>query len=449
MLCQAAGPGMTFYNTSRFVFQPTEAAQGKKYVSLLSDQEQIAANLTNFIAGFSANAREIFLDKFDFGDQIDRLDEGNLLYLVIGKFAEIDLHPDVVSNIEMGYIYEELIRRFSELSNETAGEHFTPREVIRLMVNLLFIDDDDDAHQAGIVRTLCDPAAGPAGCCPWPRTICAQLNPQARLEVFGQELNPETYAVCRSDMMIKGQDALAHRVRQLVLRGRLRRRDVRLPPRQSAVRRRVEEGREGDQGRAREAKGFGGPVRCRAPADQRRLVPLPPAHDLEDEARRRRAAPGSRSSSTARRCSPGPPVRGERDPAVDHRERLAGSRRRPARPALLQHGHLHLLLGRHQPQGTGAPRQGSAGRCPRVLRQDAQDARREAQGDRGRLKRQARPDRRESDAHFANEIGNAGIKTQTDNIKETVFKGDFTVFGKRSNILNPVTTKILKMWRRS
>jgi type I restriction enzyme M protein len=134
MLCQAAGPGMTFYNTSRFVLQPTEAAKGKGYVSLLSDQEQIGANLTNYIAGFSANAREIFLDKFKLSDQIGRLDEANLLYLVLSKFTEIEPHPDVVGNVEMGYIFEELIRRFSEASNETAGEHFTPREVIRLMV---------------------------------------------------------------------------------------------------------------------------------------------------------------------------------------------------------------------------------------------------------------------------------------------------------------------------
>ena len=163
MLCQAAGPGMTFYNTSRFVFQPTEAAQGKKYVSLLSDQEQIAANLTNFIAGFSANAREIFLDKFKFGDQINRLEGANLLYLVLSKFTEIDLHPDVVDNIEMGYIFEELIRRFSEASNETAGDHFTPREVIRLMVNLLFFDDSEALTKRGVIRTLYDFAAGTRG----------------------------------------------------------------------------------------------------------------------------------------------------------------------------------------------------------------------------------------------------------------------------------------------
>jgi type I restriction enzyme M protein len=127
---------------------------------------------------------------------------------VVGKFAEIDLHPEAVSNIEMGYLYEELIRRFSELSNETAGEHFTPREVIRLMVNLLFIDDADDIlTRPGIVKTLCDPACGTGGMLSVAEDHLRALNPQARLEVFGQELNAETYAICRSDMMLKGQDA--------------------------------------------------------------------------------------------------------------------------------------------------------------------------------------------------------------------------------------------------
>ena len=154
------------------------AAKGKKYVSLLSDQEQIAANLTNFIAGFSANAREIFLDKFKFGDQINRLDEANLLYLVLSKFTEIDLHPDVVDNIEMGYIFEELIRRFSEASNETAGEHFTPREVIRLMVNLLFIDDSEALTKKGVIRTLYDPACGTGRHALRGRELPARAQPQ-------------------------------------------------------------------------------------------------------------------------------------------------------------------------------------------------------------------------------------------------------------------------------
>ena len=123
------------------------------------------------------------------------------------KFCEIDLHPDAVSNLEMGYLYEELIRRFSELSNETAGEHFTPREVIRLMVNLLFIDDDPALTKPGVVKTLLDPACGTGGMLSVAEDHPRSLNPQARPEVYGQELNPESYAVCRSDMMLKGQDA--------------------------------------------------------------------------------------------------------------------------------------------------------------------------------------------------------------------------------------------------
>jgi type I restriction enzyme M protein len=126
---------------------------------------------------------------------------------VISKFADIDLHPDAVSNLEMGYLYEELIRRFSELSNETAGEHFTPREVIRLMVNLLFIEDEDALTKPGIVRTVFDPACGTGGMLSVAEDHLRDLNPAGRLEVFGQELNPETYAICRSDMMLKGQDA--------------------------------------------------------------------------------------------------------------------------------------------------------------------------------------------------------------------------------------------------
>ncbi len=187
--------GQQFYNTSPLTF-----------VRLLDDPNSIADSLALYIGGFSEAAKDI-IEKFEFGIQIDRLRKANVLYQVIGKFAEIDLHPEVVSNLEMGYLYEELIRRFSELSNETAGEHFTPREVIRLMVNLLFIDDADVLTKPGIVKTLCDPACGTGGMLSVAEDHLRALNPQARLEVFGQELNAETYAVCRSDMMLKGQDA--------------------------------------------------------------------------------------------------------------------------------------------------------------------------------------------------------------------------------------------------
>ena len=187
--------GEQFYSTSPLDFR-----------RLLDDPGQIAGNLRAYIAGFSASARDI-IEKFDFDTQITKLDRGNLLYLVISKFAEIDLHPNVVSNLEMGYLYEELIRRFSELSNETAGEHFTPREVIRLIVNLLFIEDADMLTKPGTVRTIFDPACGTGGMLSVAEDYLRHLNPQARLEVFGQELNEETYAICRSDMMLKGQDA--------------------------------------------------------------------------------------------------------------------------------------------------------------------------------------------------------------------------------------------------
>lgn len=187
--------GEQFYNTSSLTF-----------TKLLDDPGNIADSLNIYIGGFSPTAKDI-IEKFDFGIQVDRLRKANLLYQVIGRFAEVDLHPETVSNIEMGYLYEELIRKFSELSNETAGEHFTPREVIRLMINLLFIDDEDALTKRGIVKTLCDPACGTGGMLSVAEDHLRELNEKAQLEVFGQELNAETYAICRSDMMLKGQDA--------------------------------------------------------------------------------------------------------------------------------------------------------------------------------------------------------------------------------------------------
>ena len=187
--------GEQFFNTSKYDF-----------TKLLAAPDDLADNLRHYIASFSESARDI-LDKFDFDTQIARLDRSNLLYLVLSRFAEVDLHPDKVSNLEMGYLYEELIRRFSELSNETAGEHFTPREVIRLMVNLLFIEDEDLLTKPGIVKTILDPACGTGGMLSVAEDHLRDLNPDARLQVYGQELNAETYAICRSDMMLKGQDA--------------------------------------------------------------------------------------------------------------------------------------------------------------------------------------------------------------------------------------------------
>jgi type I restriction enzyme M protein len=193
ILCRVTG--QQFYNT-----HPLDIPR------LLDDPTQLAANLRAYIAGFSEVAQDV-LEKFDFDTQITRMDRANILYLVISKFAEIDLHPTAVSNLEMGYLYEELIRRFSELSNETAGEHFTPREVIRLMVNLLLAEDDEALTTPEIVRTIFDPACGTGGMLSVAQDHLRDMNSKAHLEVFGQELNEETYAICRSDMMLKGQEA--------------------------------------------------------------------------------------------------------------------------------------------------------------------------------------------------------------------------------------------------
>jgi type I restriction enzyme M protein len=175
-----------FYNTSPLDLK-----------TLMGDPSQIADNLRSYLQAFSPAVRDIF-ESFEFHSQIDKLAKSGLLYMVAEKFANIDLHPSAV--------FEELIRKFAELSNETAGEHFTPREVIRLMVNLLFIEDDQALTKPGIVRSLYDPTAGTGGMLSVAQEHISSLNPAARLVMYGQELNPESYAICKADMLIKGQD---------------------------------------------------------------------------------------------------------------------------------------------------------------------------------------------------------------------------------------------------
>ncbi|HRI93045.1 MAG TPA: class I SAM-dependent DNA methyltransferase [Accumulibacter sp.] len=186
--------GQFFYNTS-----PLDLKK------LMGDQDHIGENLRAYMQAFSPAVRDIF-ESFDFHTQIDKLAKSGLLYLVTEKFANIDLHPEVVSNAQMGAVFEELIRKFAELSNETAGEHFTPREVIRLMVNLLFIEDDQALTRPGVVRSIYDPTAGTGGMLSVADEHLSSLNPSARLVMYGQELNPESYAICKADMLIKGQD---------------------------------------------------------------------------------------------------------------------------------------------------------------------------------------------------------------------------------------------------
>ena len=186
--------GHKFYNTS-----PLDMKK------LMDDQDHIKENLFNYIQNFSASIRDIF-ERFEFATQIERLQKCGLLYRVTEQFSKFNLHPDALDNAQMGLVFEELLRKFAELSNETAGEHFTPREVIKLMVNLLFIEDNEILTKPGVVRTIYDPTAGTGGMLSVASEHLRGLNPQASLTVFGQELNPESYAICKADMLIKGQD---------------------------------------------------------------------------------------------------------------------------------------------------------------------------------------------------------------------------------------------------
>ncbi len=203
--------GQSFYNTSKLSLDTVTAAD-------------CARDLTVYVQGFSADARDV-MEKFRFDEQIRRLDEANLLFRVVQKFRGIDLHPyrrqpdgallldsatgdpvPNVTNLEMGYIFEELIRKFSEQSNETAGEHFTPREVIRLMVNLL-LAPEKDLTRSSVVKTLYDPACGTGGMLSVAEEWLRGFNTEATFHVYGQELNDESFAICKADMLIKGQDA--------------------------------------------------------------------------------------------------------------------------------------------------------------------------------------------------------------------------------------------------
>lgn len=186
--------GVPFFNSSPLDFHSIQAAP-----------DDIRDNLRAYVASFSENVEDIF-ENYNFASTIDDLAKKKLLYKVFLKFANEDLHPRKVSNHELGLAFEDLIRKFSELANDTAGDHFTPREVIRLMVSLLFSHDDKGLTEPGAIRSIYDPAAGTGGMLSVAEEYLHQLNPDAQLSVAGQELNPESYAICKADMLIKGQD---------------------------------------------------------------------------------------------------------------------------------------------------------------------------------------------------------------------------------------------------
>lgn len=187
--------GYAFYNASPYDLR-----------KLTGDPANLKQNLLSYVEGFSPNVRDVF-DRYDFATQVNKLDESDLLLLVLQEFLKLDLHPEVVTNAEMGLIFEDLIGRAMEASNEEAGEYFTPRDVVRLIVNLLFARDDEILSKAGVVRTIYDPTAGTGGMLSVADDYVRHLNPDARLTLFGQELNPESYAIAKTDLIIKGQQA--------------------------------------------------------------------------------------------------------------------------------------------------------------------------------------------------------------------------------------------------
>ncbi len=191
LLLRASG-GLSFFNIS------------KMDLSKLGESG-IKDNLESYIQGFSKDGREIF-EYFNFMEFIGQLNDANLLYKVVQKVRKTDLSPKAISNHDMGLVFEELIRRFAESSNETAGEHFTPRDIVRLTTSLVFMTDDDALTKPGIIRTIYDPTAGTGGFLSSGMEYVHELNPQAVMRAFGQELNPESYAICKADMLIKGQD---------------------------------------------------------------------------------------------------------------------------------------------------------------------------------------------------------------------------------------------------
>lgn len=186
--------GLGFHNTSQYDFE-----------GLLADPDGLQANLVDYLTKFSADI-DVF-ERFKFENEIATLAEKNRLYLVVSKFAEVNLHPDVISNADMGDLFEELIRKFAEASNEEAGEHYTPRDAIRLMVDLLFADEQQALLEPGTVRSIYDPTAGTGGMLSVAEERLLERNPNARLRLYGQEINDQSYAICKSDMIAKGQDA--------------------------------------------------------------------------------------------------------------------------------------------------------------------------------------------------------------------------------------------------
>ena len=352
-----------FHNTSRLDFP-----------KLTDDPNNIAANLAFYINSFSSRAREI-IEYFGFEAEIEKLDKADRLYLVVKKFAEIDLHPDAVSNVEMGYVFEELV---TEVQRGGQRDRRRPLHAARghpphgqPALRARHRGADQARHRAHPLR----PRLRHRRHAQRRRGLPARAQPAGAPGVLRPGVQPRVLRHLRQRPDDEGPEPREHQVRRQLHRRRSRRHALRLPARQPALRRRVEAGgalhpRRGRGPRLRR------PLRRRPAAHQRRLLPLPAAHDQQDEARGLARGDGlQRLAAVHRRRRLGR----EQHPPLDHRERLARGDRRAARPALLQHRHQHVLLDRDQPQAPRAPRQGAAHRRERPQPEDAQEPRQQAQ----------------------------------------------------------------------
>ena len=356
---------LPFYNVS-----------GQDFASIASDAGSVAKNLRDYVNGFSPNVREI-VGRFSLDDVITRLAGAKVLYKVVGRFAEMrDL--DKLSNHDMGYVFEHLIRKFAEDSNETAGEHFTPREVIKLMVNLLIAPDADTVAGEGQVINILDPACGTGGMLTAAEDRIKAINPKAEVYLFGQEINGESWAVCQSDMLMsshRGRIALANTFSEPAHQDKKFDYMLANPPFG------VEWKKVKDEIEAEAELGYGGRFGAGLPRINDGSFLFLQHMIKNDGAGRGQGFPAGdrlqRLPAVHRGCGFG----GVADPAVDPGERPARRHRRAARPALLQHRHLHVLLDPVQPQGGGAQGQGDPARRPRPVGEDAQVARRQAQAD--------------------------------------------------------------------
>ena len=266
---------LPFYNTSR-----------QDFATIASDAPQVAKNLRDYVNGFSANVREI-LARFNLDNQITSLANAKLLYRVVTRFAKMD-DLDKLSSHDMGYVFEHLIRKFAEDSNETAGEHFTPREVIKLMVDLLIAPDADTVAGEGQVINILDPACGTGGMLTTAEDHIKSINPKAEVYLYGQEVNPESWAVCESDMLMRNQRGQIYFGNSFSNDGYPGKRfDYMLANPPFGVEwKKVKEEVEADAD-----LGYAGRFGAWHAADQRRLVPVPAAHDLEDGAGRGQGRP--------------------------------------------------------------------------------------------------------------------------------------------------------------